>query len=154
MTVPYYLIVQSLGYSCQFGCWLGMPHSNHRVAWVEKDHNDRRVSTPPAMFRVANHQTRMPRATGSASVRGWLRKSLGSEAVVSQHAFFFFITRTHMCVYIYEQRLGIFYLKKERDKPAFLAYFVCVDYVLCLWFSYSDHQVRFNWSLIIPFSAE
>jgi len=28
---------------------------NHRIAWVEKDHNDHQVSTPPAMCRVTNH---------------------------------------------------------------------------------------------------
>ena len=35
------------------------------MAWVEKDHNDHRVSTPPAMGRVTNHKTRLPRATSS-----------------------------------------------------------------------------------------
>ena len=35
------------------------------MAWVEKDHNDHEVSTPPATCRVANHQSRLPRATSS-----------------------------------------------------------------------------------------
>ena len=35
------------------------------MAWVEKDHNDHLVPTPPAMCRVVNHQTRPPRATSS-----------------------------------------------------------------------------------------
>ena len=54
----------------------------HRMAWVEKDHNDHRVSTPPAMCRVANHQTRLPRATSSltlnASRDGASTASLGN----------------------------------------------------------------------------
>ena len=32
------------------------------MTWVEKDHN------PPAMCRVANHQTRLPRATSSLAL--------------------------------------------------------------------------------------
>ena len=55
---------------------------NHRMAWVEKDHNDHRVSTPPAMCRVTNHQTRLPRATFSlalnASRDGASTTSLGN----------------------------------------------------------------------------
>jgi len=35
------------------------------MAWVEKDHNDDLVSTSPAMCKVTNHQTRLPRATSS-----------------------------------------------------------------------------------------
>ena len=52
------------------------------VAWVEKAHNDRLLSTPPAMCRVANHQTRLPRATCSlalnASRDGASTASLGN----------------------------------------------------------------------------
>jgi len=52
------------------------------MAWVEKDHNDHRVSTPPAMCRVDNHQTRLPRATSSlalnASRDGTSTTSLGN----------------------------------------------------------------------------
>jgi len=54
----------------------------HRMAWVEKDHNGHWVSTPPAMCRVANHQTRLPRATSSltlnASKDGASPTSLGN----------------------------------------------------------------------------
>ena len=35
------------------------------MTWVEKDLTDHRVSNPPAMCRVANHQTRLPRATST-----------------------------------------------------------------------------------------
>ena len=52
------------------------------MAWVEKDHNDHRVSNPPAMGRVANHQARLPRATSSlalnASRDGASTASLGN----------------------------------------------------------------------------
>jgi len=39
------------------------------MAWVEKDHIDQQVSTPPAMCRVINHQTRLPRATSSLALK-------------------------------------------------------------------------------------
>ena len=38
------------------------------MAWVEKDHSDHPVSTPLAMCRVANQQTRLPRATSSLAL--------------------------------------------------------------------------------------
>ena len=38
------------------------------MVWFEKDHNDHLVSPPPAMCRVANHQTRLPRATYSLAL--------------------------------------------------------------------------------------
>ena len=40
------------------------------MAWVKKDHNNNVVSTHwrPAMCRVANHQTRLPRATSSLAL--------------------------------------------------------------------------------------
>ena len=44
---------------------------NHRMAWVEKDHNDHRVSTPRLCAnhqRIANHQSRLPRATSSLAL--------------------------------------------------------------------------------------
>jgi len=37
---------------------------NHRMAWVEKDHSGQ----PPAMCRVANNQTGLPRATFSLAL--------------------------------------------------------------------------------------
>ena len=58
---------------------------NHRMAWVEKDHNDHRVSTPRLCAnhqRIANHQSRLPRATSSlalnASSDGTSTTSLGN----------------------------------------------------------------------------
>ena len=52
------------------------------MVWFEKDHNDHLVSPPPAMCRVANHQTRLPRATSSlalnASRDGASTTSLGN----------------------------------------------------------------------------
>ena len=52
------------------------------MAWVEKDHNDYRVSTPHAICRVTNHQTKLPRATSSlafyASRDGASTTSLGN----------------------------------------------------------------------------
>jgi len=52
------------------------------MAWVEKGCSDHVVSTPPAMCRVANHQTRLPRATSSlalnASGDGASTTSLGN----------------------------------------------------------------------------
>ena len=50
-------------------CALGyVSEMNHRMAWVEKDHSEHPVSTPPAMGRVTNHQTRLPRATSSLAL--------------------------------------------------------------------------------------
>jgi len=37
------------------------------MAWVEKDRNDHQFQ-PPAMFRVTNHQTRLPRAISSLAL--------------------------------------------------------------------------------------
>ena len=68
------------------------------MAWVEKDHNDHLISTP-AMCRVANHETRLPRATSSLasnapglgrprinkSINSWkrgMKKELHSEATL------------------------------------------------------------------------
>ena len=55
---------------------------NHRIAWVEKDHNDPPSFNPPAMCGVTNHQTRLPRATSSlalnASRDGASTTSLGN----------------------------------------------------------------------------
>ena len=51
------------------------------MAWVEKDHNDHQFQ-PPAMCRVTNHHTRLPRATSSlalnASSDGAPTASLGN----------------------------------------------------------------------------
>ena len=40
---------------------------NHRMAWVEKDHNAHQFQ-PPAMCRVTNQQPRLPRATSSLAL--------------------------------------------------------------------------------------
>ena len=40
---------------------------NHRTAWVKKDPNAHQFQ-PPAMCRVANQQTRLPRATSSLAL--------------------------------------------------------------------------------------
>ena len=40
---------------------------NHRMAWVEEDHNAHPVPTP-CCVRVANQQTRLPRATSSLAL--------------------------------------------------------------------------------------
>jgi len=40
---------------------------SHRMAWVKKDHSDDPVPTP-AVCRIANHQTRLPRATSSLAL--------------------------------------------------------------------------------------
>ena len=52
------------------------------MAWAEKDHSDHRVSTPPAICGVTNHQTRLPRATSSLALNapgdGALTASLGN----------------------------------------------------------------------------
>ena len=57
-------------------------HVYHRMAWVEKDHSEHRVPNPPAMCRVTNQQTRLPRATSSlalnASRDGASTASLGN----------------------------------------------------------------------------
>ena len=42
------------------------------MAGAEKDHNDHLVSPPPpAMCRVTNHQTRLPRATSSLALNAY-----------------------------------------------------------------------------------
>ena len=61
---------------------LNIIESYHRMAWVEKDHSDHPVSTSPALCRVTNHQTRLPRATSSLALNaardGAFTTSLGN----------------------------------------------------------------------------
>jgi len=57
------------------------------MAWVEKDHNAHQFQ-PPAMCRVTNQQTRLPRATSSLALnasRGWSTHSLLGQPVPVHH---------------------------------------------------------------------
>jgi len=62
---------------------------NHRTAWVEKDHNDHQFQ-PPAMCRVTNQQTRLPRATSSLALNacrdGASTASLGGSHIISKQS--------------------------------------------------------------------